>query len=99
MAEFRDYAVKLTKKDASGNVTEYGLVLADHATIPMWPILIWADGGNIVGPDGCSALDDPKTIAAVQGWADLIVSQNISPVGLTGGEADNLVSAGKAAWR
>ena len=95
--ELRDAAVKLTKKDAGGEVTQYGLVLADHATIPMWPILIWAEGGEIVGSDGCSALDDPKTIAAVQKWADLVVNQNISPVGLTGQEADNLVAAGKAA--
>lgn len=97
MEQFRDYARKLTKKDAAGNVTQYGLVLADHATIPMWPILIWADGGDIVGPDGCSALDDPKTIAAVESWASLVVDDGITPVGLTGQEADNLVSAGKAA--
>ena len=93
MDEFRTYAKALTDK-AKG---QYGIALADHATIAMWPILIWADGGNIVGQDGCSMLDDPKTIAAVKSWADLIASDAISPVGLTGGEADNLIAAGKAA--
>jgi multiple sugar transport system substrate-binding protein len=97
MEELRDYAVKLTKKDANGDVSQYGLVLADHATIPMWPILIWAEGGEIVGDDGCSALADPKTVAAVETWADLVVNENISPVGLTGADADNLFAAGEAA--
>lgn len=99
MDEMRDFAVRLTKRDAAGNVTQYGLALADHATIPMWPILIWAEGGNIVGEDGCSALADPATIAAVQSWADLIINENISPVGLTGAESDHLFAAGLAAMQ
>jgi len=93
MDEFRSYAQQLTDADAG----QYGLALADHATIAMWPILIWADGGGITGPDGCSMLADPATIAAVQSWTDLIVADGVSPVGLTGQEADNLVAAGKAA--
>lgn len=93
MDEFRAYAKQLTNKAAG----QYGLALADHATIAMWPILIWADGGDIIDADGCSLLADPKTIAAVKSWADLVVSDGISPVGLTGQDADNLVAAGKAA--
>lgn len=97
MDELRDAAVKLTKKDASGNVTQYGIALADNQTIAMWPILIWAEGGDLVNDQGCSGLADPKTIAAVKSWADLIVNEGVSPVGLTGQEADNLFAAGKAA--
>ncbi len=97
MDELRDYAVQLTESDDAGNVTQHGLVLADHATIPMWPILIWAEGGSIVNEDGCSGLGSPETIEAVQTWADLVINENISPVGLTGGEADNLFAAGQAA--
>ena len=93
MDEFRAYAQQLTDTDAG----QYGVALADHATIAMWPILIWADGGDILGPDGCSALADPATVAAVKSWSDLVVSEGISPVGLTGQEADNLVAAGIAA--
>jgi multiple sugar transport system substrate-binding protein len=93
MEEFRSYAVQLTDQEAG----QYGVALADHATIAMWPILIWADGGDIVGADGCSMLDDPATIEAVRSWADLVVNEGISPVGLTGQEADNLVAAGRAA--
>ncbi len=93
MDEFRADAKALTDT-AKG---QYGVALADHATIAMWPILVWADGGDIIGADGCSALADPATIAAVKSWADLFVSAGISPAGLTGAEADTLVAAGKAA--
>jgi multiple sugar transport system substrate-binding protein len=96
MDEFRDFAVRLTKKDGS-DVVQYGLALADHQTIAMWPILIWAEGGDLLDPQGCSALADPRTVAAVQSWADLIVQEGISPVGETGQGADNLFAAGKAA--
>ena len=74
----------------------YGIALADNNTIAMWPILIWADGGDVVTDKNCSALGDAATVAAVKSWADL-VKQGISPVGLSGQAADNLVAAGKAA--
>jgi len=97
MDDFRAAAAKLTKKDGSGKTSQYGLAIADHQTIAMWPILIWADGGDILDAKACSALDSPATIAAVKSWADLIVGQGISPVGETGQGADNLFAAGKAA--
>jgi ABC-type glycerol-3-phosphate transport system substrate-binding protein len=63
----------------------------------MWPILIWADGGDLISSK-CSALADPKTVATVQKWSDLIRQHQISPVGSTGQDADNLFAAGKAAF-
>jgi multiple sugar transport system substrate-binding protein len=92
MEEFRSAAATVT-----GQSDAYGVALAESQTIPMWPILIWADGGQIIGDDGCSALDDPATIEAVKRWADLIVSAGISPVGETGAGTDNLFSAEQAA--
>lgn len=97
MDEFVQDAVKLTKKDSSGKVTQYGIALADHQTIQMWPILIWANGGDLTNQSGCSDLTDPKTVSAMKTWGDLVVHQNISPVGATGQEADNLFAAKKAA--
>jgi len=93
MDEFRAAARQLTDS-AKG---QYGVALADHATIAMWPILIWADGGDVIGEDGCSALADPATIAAVESWASLVSADGVSPAGLTGADADSLVAAGKAA--
>jgi multiple sugar transport system substrate-binding protein len=92
MQQLRDDAVKLTVKGQT-----YGIALADNNTIAMWPILIWADGGDIV-KGNCSALSEPATVAAVKSWADLIKNDGISPVGQSGQGADNLFAAKKAAF-
>jgi ABC-type glycerol-3-phosphate transport system substrate-binding protein len=92
MAELQDDAVKL-----SNGKGQYGISLADNATIQMWPILIWADGGDLISGK-CSALADPKTVATVEKWSGLIRDHQISPVGSTGQDADNLFAAGKAAF-
>jgi ABC-type glycerol-3-phosphate transport system substrate-binding protein len=63
----------------------------------MWPVLIWADGGDLIA-NKCSALADPKTIGTVEKWSGLIRDQKVSPVGLTGQDADNLFAASKAAF-
>lgn len=75
----------------------YGVLLAESQTIPMWPILTWADGGSFVGDDGCSALDSAATIAALEPWAQLVVDSGVSPVGETGAGTDNLFAAGQGA--
>lgn len=91
VTEFQADAKMLTSGDVSG------LVLADHATIPMWPLLQWMSGGAVTDSKGCSVLDTPKGIASLQQWADLVVKDKISPVGLAGADADSVFSAGKAA--
>ena len=63
--EFADYAVQLTGDG------QYGLAIADNNTIPMWPILLWGNGGGVVSDDGTtSLLDAPETIEALEllGW-------------------------------
>jgi multiple sugar transport system substrate-binding protein len=97
--EWAEYAVKLTKdENGDGKPEQYGYAIADHETIPMWPILIWGNGGEIVAEDGSQAmLDDPATIEAVEYWSDLVVNQKISPVGLAGADADKLFLSKKAA--
>lgn len=84
-------------KKLTGNGV-YGLSLADHETIQMWPVLQWLDGGDIVGTDGCSVLDSPANIESLSRWAEL-VQDKVAPVGLTGAESDALFSAGKAAMQ
>lgn len=90
--EFRDDAKKLT-----GNGV-FGLSLADHETIQMWPILQWLDGGDVVDADGCSVLDSAANIKSLTAWAKLVQDGN-APVGLTGAESDSLFSAGQAAMQ
>ncbi|GAA2643672.1 sugar ABC transporter substrate-binding protein [Paractinoplanes durhamensis] len=91
VAELQEQAAKLT---TGGN---YGLVLADNNTIQMWPILQWLSGGDIVDSNNCSVVGTPAGIASLQPWVDLVKDKKISPVGLSGAEADSLFSAGKAA--
>ena len=87
-------AIKATTK--TGGNAQYGLTLPDHETIPNWPILLWGNGADIV-KDGKSGLSDPKAVTALKMWSDLVVKDKISPVGLTGAEADKLFQTGKAA--
>jgi multiple sugar transport system substrate-binding protein len=91
LAEFQADAKKLT----AGGV--FGLSLGDNNTIPMWPILQWLGGGDIVNSQGCSAVQTPASIASLKPWVNLVVKDKISPVGQTGAEADSLFSANKAA--
>ncbi|OJV76603.1 MAG: ABC transporter substrate-binding protein [Cellulomonas sp. 73-92] len=90
--EFQDDAVKLT-----GGKTQYGLVLADNQTIQMWPILQWLSGGDIVDSKGCSVVQTAAGQQSLSTWAKLVTDKKISPVGLTGAQADDLFAAGKAA--
>jgi multiple sugar transport system substrate-binding protein len=91
--EWVDAIRKTTKTEGD---PQYGLVLADHQTIPNWPLLLWGNGADIV-TDGQAGLADPKAVEALKMWSDLVVKEKISPVGLTGAEADKLFETGKAA--
>jgi multiple sugar transport system substrate-binding protein len=96
--DFRAAAVKLTKK-SGGKVSQYGLSLADHETIQMWPVLQWMEGGDIVDEKGCAVIDSPESVQSLRTWSDLVTKEKISPVGLTGAESDSLFAAGKAAMQ
>lgn len=90
--EFRADAVALTGDGV------YGLSVADHETIQMWPILQWLDGGDVVDAKGCSVLDSAANIASLTKWSGL-VQDGVAPLGLTGAESDALFSAGQAAMQ
>jgi multiple sugar transport system substrate-binding protein len=76
---------------------KYGIALADNQTIQMWPVLQWLEGGDIVSGKGCSVVQTSAGQKSLSTWADLVAKDKVSPVGLTGAEADSLFSAGKAA--
>lgn len=98
-AEFQADAKKLTKDDNhDGKPEQYGLSIADHETIAMWPILFWGNGGGVTSDDGTkSLLGDPKTIEAMDQWGSLVRDDHIAPVGLAGADADKLFQSKKAA--
>ena len=91
-----EWIADIKKTTVTGADATYGLLLPDHETIPNWPILLWGNGSDIV-KDGKANLTDPKAIAALTMWSDLVVNDKISPTGLTGADADKLFQSGKAA--
>ncbi|MCH6162551.1 ABC transporter substrate-binding protein [Streptomyces marispadix] len=98
-AEFAKMAPKLTKDtDGDGKPDQYAIALADHETIPMYPVLLWQGGADVVSRDGKKAtLDDPKALKTLKYWVKQVRSEHISPVGLSGAKADKLFQTKKAA--
>src|SRR5665647_245191 len=99
LEEMADMAAQITSIDPSDETKSvYGIVLPDHDSLSPWPVFFWADGGGIYTEDsGSSTLDDPATIETMEYWADRIHNDKISPIGLSGGDADALLLAGRAA--
>ncbi len=84
-AEMVDYAQKLTKKDASGKVTQYGVQIPSSG-FPYWlfqglttenDALLMNDAGNE------TYFDKPGVIEAVQYWVDLSKKHGVQPPGIT----------------
>ncbi len=82
-AELADVAKKLTVKDASGKVTQYGVQIPSSG-FPYWlfqalaienDVVLANEAGNAV------KFDDPKVIEALQYWIDL-TKQGSHPAGI-----------------
>jgi multiple sugar transport system substrate-binding protein len=67
---FKDAAKKLTIKDASGNVTQWG------TTFNGWPpihMFVWQAGGEVIAKDlKSSPIDSPEALAGEKFYADII---------------------------
>lgn len=65
LQEFQEAARKLTKRDASGKVTQWGFALAEiHNNLFAF---LDQHGGSVIDPDGKRAtIDSPESIAAVR---------------------------------
>lgn len=67
LQELKDYATRLTKKDAKGNITQLGMLL------PGTTLLSWLSGGGFLDPKtGAITADTPQNIAAFQYYKDLV---------------------------
>jgi sn-glycerol 3-phosphate transport system substrate-binding protein len=72
-AELKDYARKLTKKDAGGKVTQWGVQIPSSG-FPYWLFqILTTTNGAILANDAGNAVkfDDPKVVEALQYWVDL----------------------------
>jgi len=89
--------VKLLQRDSAGNITVYPQAIAIRATVPMMPVFLWGYGAEVVTSEGKSGLNSPEARKAMTFVQRAFTELNVSPVGITGGEADELSYAGKAA--
>jgi sn-glycerol 3-phosphate transport system substrate-binding protein len=82
-----EYAQKLTKKDASGNVTQYGVQIPSSG-FPYWLFqgLTTPNGVELMNATGTETyFDKPEVIEALQYWVDL-------------GRKHKVMSAGVVEW-
>jgi len=82
--EMADYAAKLTKRDAAGNVTQWGVQIPSSG-FPYWLFqgLAIENGVNLMNEAGTQVYyDKPEVIVALQYWLDLINKTKVHPPGI-----------------
>ena len=82
--EMADYAQKLTKRDASGNVTQWGVQIPSSG-FPYWLFqgLAIENGVNLMNAAGTQVYyDKPEVIGALQYWVDLVNKYTVHPPGI-----------------
>jgi sn-glycerol 3-phosphate transport system substrate-binding protein len=83
-AETISMGQKLTKKDASGNVTQWGIQVPSSG-FPYWLFQGFStqNGGILANAAGNAVkYDDPKVVEALQYWVDLSRKHGIHPPGV-----------------
>lgn len=85
-------------ENSDGTPEQYPLAMGDHSTVPVFPAFLWNGGGGVVSDDGSTALlADPATLAAAEYWVDLVRDEQITSVGMSGADSDQLFQAELAA--
>src|SRR4249920_1753198 len=82
--QMREYAQKLTKRDASGKVTQWGVQIPSSG-FPYWlfQALVIENGATLMNPAGTQTYyDSPKVIEALQYWVDLVNKYKVHPEGV-----------------
>ncbi|MBS0319383.1 MAG: ABC transporter substrate-binding protein [Proteobacteria bacterium] len=77
-------AQKLTKRDASGNVTQWGIQIPSSG-FPYWlfQALAIQNGANLMNQAGTETYyDKPEVIGALQYWVDLVKKYKVHPEGI-----------------
>ena len=83
--EMRDFAKKLTKRDAGGNVSQWGIEIPSGGSFPYWLFqgLTTQNGAILMNAEGTKvAFDKPAVVEALQYWVDLTLKDKVAPSGL-----------------
>ena len=78
--DFLATAQKLTKRDASGKIQQYGFTFSTW--MPGWVMWLWNNGGDVLTPDGKRAtgvFDSPQNVETISFLRDLIVKHKVAP--------------------
>ena len=78
------FAEKLTKRDGSGNVTQWGVQIPSSG-FPYWlfQALVLEAGATLANPEGDRTFyDKPEVIAALQYWVDLALKHKVMKSGV-----------------
>ncbi len=78
--KFLETAKKLTIRDRSGKVTQYGFSFSTW--MPAWVMWLWNNGGDVLTPDAKRAtgvFDSPENVETVSFLRDLIVKHKVAP--------------------
>ncbi len=89
--ELEQYAQQIVDKTG-----KYGFDMAVKETTPMWCIMLWGNGGDII-KDGKAVFNSPENVEAVTRWTEDIRDKKFGPEVLTGGEIDKLFESQKLA--
>jgi sn-glycerol 3-phosphate transport system substrate-binding protein len=79
-----EYSKKLTKTDASGNVSQWGVKIPSSG-FPYWLFqgLTTPNGAVLMNADGNkTSFDDPAVVEALQYWVDLSAKHKVMPPGV-----------------
>lgn len=82
--EMREFAQKLTRRDGSGNVTQWGVQIPSSG-FPYWLFqgLAIENGVNLMNQAGTEVYyDRPQVIGALQYWLDLVNKYKVHPPGI-----------------
>src|SRR5580704_9169389 len=82
--EMRDFAKKLTKRDASGNVSQWGIEIPSSG-FPYWLFqgLTTEAGATLMNPEGTKVFfDNSQVVEALQYWVDLARTDKVQPPGI-----------------
>ena len=83
-AEMREMAAKLTKRDAAGNVTQWGVQIPSSG-FPYWLFqgLTTPNGIELMNEAGNKVtFDAPEVVEALQYWIDLAQKDKVHPTGI-----------------
>ncbi len=98
-AEWVADARKLTIQTGTGTPSQYGIALPDHQTVGngVWTSLFESGGGDVIKDGKTVVVNSAANEATLKYWTNAVTQDKISPIGLSGIDADNLFTSGKAA--